>query len=184
MCCREQGLINWRRTCETFGLSSFLFSCKHPLLIASVQEISRNKILNTQKKEKKKKKVFFTIRYIWNDGLIHIGNSRKCTKSARDFACNICWELAQEYPKCGHLYCWPCLYKWLHFHSKRQECPLCMALVEENKLVRIYGIGGGKAKYLNPRSKPISNIDIPYHPTPKYQLPEDLSLAGLAFWII
>jgi hypothetical protein len=43
-----------------------------------------------------------------------------------------------------------------------------MALVEENKLDRIYGIGGGKPKYLNPRSKPISNIDIPYHPTPKY----------------
>jgi E3 ubiquitin-protein ligase RNF5 len=30
------------------------------------------------------------------------------------FECNICLELASEpvVTLCGHLYCWPCLYRW------------------------------------------------------------------------
>lgn len=30
------------------------------------------------------------------------------------FECNICYELAQEpvVTLCGHLYCWPCIYRW------------------------------------------------------------------------
>lgn len=31
------------------------------------------------------------------------------------FSCNICFEAVQEpvVTQCGHLYCWPCLYRWL-----------------------------------------------------------------------
>ncbi|KAJ8774917.1 hypothetical protein K2173_019921 [Erythroxylum novogranatense] len=46
---------------------------------------------------------------------------------AGDFDCNICLELAQNpiVTLCGHLYCWPCLYRWLNHHSQSHECPVC-----------------------------------------------------------
>lgn len=60
-----------------------------------------------------------------------------------NFECNICFELAQDpiVTLCGHLYCWPCLYQWLQVHSYSHECPVCKALVQEDKLVPIYGRG-------------------------------------------
>ncbi|KAI5381815.1 hypothetical protein KIW84_UN0414 [Lathyrus oleraceus] len=42
---------------------------------------------------------------------------------------------------CGHLFCWPCLYKWLHHRSHPQECPVCKGVVGEEKLVPLYGKG-------------------------------------------
>lgn len=56
------------------------------------------------------------------------------------FNCNICWQLAKNpvVTQCGHLYCWPCLYRWLHFHTKFQGCPVCEAIIEEHKLVNLY----------------------------------------------
>lgn len=59
------------------------------------------------------------------------------------FECNICFELAQDpiVTLCGHLYCWPCLYRWLHFHTFSHACPVCKAIIEEEKLVPIYGRG-------------------------------------------
>ncbi|XP_023523060.1 peroxisome biogenesis factor 10-like, partial [Cucurbita pepo subsp. pepo] len=42
------------------------------------------------------------------------------------FDCNICLDLARDpvVTCCGHLYCWPCLYRWLHLHSDAKECPV------------------------------------------------------------
>ncbi|KAF5814357.1 putative transcription factor C2H2 family [Helianthus annuus] len=59
------------------------------------------------------------------------------------FECNICFHLAQDpvVTLCGHLFCWPCLYKWLQFHSYSHECPVCKALVDDDNLVPIYGRG-------------------------------------------
>ncbi|KAL6574263.1 hypothetical protein OROHE_001167 [Orobanche hederae] len=93
-----------------------------------------------------------------------------CSKSnnnsgdAGDFECNICFELAQDpiVTRCGHLFCWPCLYKWLHIHSRSQECPVCKALIEEDKLVPLYGRGKNST---DPRSKSIPGMDIPHRPT-------------------
>ncbi|KAI5381809.1 hypothetical protein KIW84_UN0408 [Lathyrus oleraceus] len=42
---------------------------------------------------------------------------------------------------CGHLFFWPCLYKWLHHRSHPQECPVCKGVVGEEKLVPLYGKG-------------------------------------------
>ncbi|KAJ7944344.1 E3 ubiquitin-protein ligase [Quillaja saponaria] len=82
---------------------------------------------------------------------------------AGDFECNICFDLAQDpiITLCGHLFCWPCLYKWLHFHSHSQECPVCKALILEEKLVPLYGRG---KQQTDPRSKSYPGMEIPNRP--------------------
>ncbi|KAM7510248.1 hypothetical protein LguiB_009123 [Lonicera macranthoides] len=85
------------------------------------------------------------------------------TNDAGDFECNICFDLAQDpiVTLCGHLYCWPCLYRWLHLHSRSQECPVCKALIQEEKLVPLYGRGKTPS---DPRSKPVPGVEIPNRP--------------------
>lgn len=82
---------------------------------------------------------------------------------AGNFECNICFDLAQDpiVTLCGHLFCWPCLYKWLHIHSQSQECPVCKALIEEEKLVPLYGRGKNST---DPRSKSVPGVEIPHRP--------------------
>uniref|UniRef100_A0ACD5ZXI1 Uncharacterized protein n=1 Tax=Avena sativa TaxID=4498 RepID=A0ACD5ZXI1_AVESA len=60
------------------------------------------------------------------------------------FECNICLEAAKEpiVTLCGHLFCWPCLYQWLHGHSAHSECPVCKGEVLEVNVTPIYGRGG------------------------------------------
>ncbi|PSR99703.1 E3 ubiquitin-protein like [Actinidia chinensis var. chinensis] len=99
-----------------------------------------------------------------------IGESTRMTPQshgnnyAGNFECNICLDLAQDpiVTLCGHLYCWPCLYKWLHIHSHSRECPVCKALVEEEKLVPLYGRGKSST---DPRSKSIPGVIIPNRPS-------------------
>ncbi|KAK7252883.1 hypothetical protein RIF29_37138 [Crotalaria pallida] len=83
---------------------------------------------------------------------------------AGDFECNICFDLAQDpvITLCGHLFCWPCLYQWLHHHSHSQECPVCKALVQEDKLVPLYGRGKNQT---DPRTKSYPGMDIPHRPS-------------------
>eukprot|EP00884_Botryococcus_braunii_P014137 jgi/Botrbrau1/22724/Bobra.0132s0063.1 len=68
------------------------------------------------------------------------------------FECNICYELSREpvVTYCGHLYCWPCLYRWLQLKDTCQTCPVCKAGVDKDKVVPIYGRGGGSS---DPRKK-------------------------------
>lgn len=67
------------------------------------------------------------------------------------FSCNICYDLASEpvVTLCGHLYCWPCLYRWLQVQSHCRTCPVCKAGVEKDKVIPIYGRGGNE----DPRAK-------------------------------
>ncbi|KAI0501476.1 hypothetical protein KFK09_016421 [Dendrobium nobile] len=85
------------------------------------------------------------------------------SNDAGSFECNICFELAQDpiVTLCGHLYCWLCLYQWLHDHAQSSECPVCKAFIEEDKLVPLYG--RGKVS-MDPRSKSNSNVNIPHRP--------------------
>lgn len=64
-----------------------------------------------------------------------------------NFECSICLDLAQEpiVTRCGHLFCWPCIWKWLRMHSKSHECPICKAYIKEGKLVPLYGRGKNSA---------------------------------------
>ncbi|KAK7367455.1 hypothetical protein VNO80_09467 [Phaseolus coccineus] len=89
------------------------------------------------------------------------GNS---SNDAGDFECNICFDLAQDpvITLCGHLFCWPCLYRWLHHHSHSQECPVCKALVQEEKLVPLYGRGKTQT---DPRTKSYPGMEIPHRPS-------------------
>ncbi|XP_019165847.1 PREDICTED: E3 ubiquitin-protein ligase rnf146-like [Ipomoea nil] len=59
------------------------------------------------------------------------------------FDCNICLDLAQEpvVTCCGHLFCWPCLYRWLNLHSDAKECPVCKGEVTMKTMTPIYGRG-------------------------------------------
>ncbi|KAJ6810133.1 postreplication repair E3 ubiquitin-protein ligase RAD18-like [Iris pallida] len=65
------------------------------------------------------------------------------SEGAPDFECNVCLELAKEpvVTCCGHLFCWPCLYQWLHVHCSYQECPVCKGKVNESSIVPVYGRG-------------------------------------------
>ncbi|KAK6777215.1 hypothetical protein RDI58_023932 [Solanum bulbocastanum] len=64
---------------------------------------------------------------------------------SRGFECNICLDLANDpvVTFCGHLYCWPCIYKWIHLHSipseRHPQCPVCKADVSERSMVPLYG---------------------------------------------
>ncbi|KAG9454384.1 hypothetical protein H6P81_007288 [Aristolochia fimbriata] len=60
-----------------------------------------------------------------------------------NFECNICLDMAKEpvVTSCGHLFCWPCLYQWLHLHSDHKECPVCKGEVTESNITPIYGRG-------------------------------------------
>ncbi|XVE92769.1 hypothetical protein REPUB_Repub01dG0128000 [Reevesia pubescens] len=67
------------------------------------------------------------------------------------FDCNICLDAIQDpvVTLCGHLYCWPCIYKWLHSQiistenqdQKQQQCPVCNAEVSHAALIPLYGRG-------------------------------------------
>ncbi|MCD9645016.1 hypothetical protein HAX54_033658 [Datura stramonium] len=59
------------------------------------------------------------------------------------FDCNICLDLSKEpvVTCCGHLFCWPCLYRWLHLHSDAKECPVCKGEVTMKNVIPIYGRG-------------------------------------------
>lgn len=93
---------------------------------------------------------------------------------AADFECNICFDLAQDpvITLCGHLYCWPCLYRWLRGHSQSHECPVCKAILEEEKVIPLYGRGKTPT---DPRSKPVPGVAIPNRPAG--QRPETVPLS-------
>lgn len=59
------------------------------------------------------------------------------------FDCNICLDLSKEpvVTSCGHLFCWPCLYRWLHIHSDAKECPVCKGEVTVKNVTPIFGRG-------------------------------------------
>lgn len=92
-----------------------------------------------------------------------LSGPRSDGNEAGDFECNICFDLAKDpvITLCGHPYCWPCLYRWLRDHSQAHECPVCKALVEDEKVIPLYGRGKSP---VDPRSKPVPGDEIPNRP--------------------
>ena len=56
------------------------------------------------------------------------------------FECNICLETAKEpvVSKCGHLYCWPCIYTWMNQPRDTMVCPVCKSGISADSVIPIY----------------------------------------------
>ncbi|XP_047335453.1 E3 ubiquitin-protein ligase RMA1H1-like [Impatiens glandulifera] len=90
--------------------------------------------------------------------------------------CNICFEIGKEpiVTHCGHLFCWPCLYKWLNFHSNSRQCPVCKVPVDEARWVPLYGGLGGDNSTVDPTIPSRASViqrhqtfpQPPSHPSP------------------
>ncbi|WCJ30738.1 E3 ubiquitin-protein ligase RMA1H1 [Euphorbia peplus] len=93
------------------------------------------------------------------------------------FDCNICLDSVQDpvVTLCGHLYCWPCIYKWLHFQTdspeyeeeqqqQQQQCPVCKAEVSEGTLVPLFGRGQTTKQPPSKGKAPNLGIIIPRRP--------------------
>jgi hypothetical protein len=82
-------------------------------------------------------------------GGVHCGRAHRgdeATDAERDeaygaFECNICFDVATEpvVTLCGHMYCWPCLYRWLAPPLGRTHCPVCKGMVDATKVIPLYG---------------------------------------------
>lgn len=70
--------------------------------------------------------------------------------ASNGFDCNICLDSVQDpvVTLCGHLFCWPCIYKWLHYNNSSAQpqcqpdecrCPVCKAEISHTTLVPLYG---------------------------------------------
>lgn len=93
------------------------------------------------------------------------------------FDCNICLENAQDpvVTLCGHLYCWPCICKWLHLQTTTNDpdqqplCPVCKENISTSTLVPLYGHGRGQSSspsQVEPDSKDsFSGLQIPCRPS-------------------
>lgn len=95
------------------------------------------------------------------------GNGSKETEKASSacFDCSICLDFARDpvVTLCGHLYCWPCIYKWFDSQNsslgsnEHPQCPVCKAEISEKTMVPLYGRGqslseaGAEGKVIPPR---------------------------------
>nr|GMC50831.1 E3 ubiquitin-protein ligase RMA3-like [Ipomoea batatas] len=113
------------------------------------------------------------------DGAVSISKQKKSESSAPTmglenatgcFDCNICFESAHDpvVTLCGHLYCWPCIYKWLHIQDtsleseEQPQCPVCKAHISNTSLVPLYGRGSSSSDY---ESKKLElDFSIPQRP--------------------
>ncbi|KAI3933493.1 hypothetical protein MKX01_022072 [Papaver californicum] len=85
---------------------------------------------------------------------------------AANFDCNVCLDVAKEpvVTSCGHLFCWPCLYQWLHLHSDHKECPVCKGEVMESNITPIYGRGSSEMDEKKEGEEENSSLKIPPRP--------------------
>eukprot|EP00731_Ephydatia_muelleri_P023677 Em0015g1260a len=67
------------------------------------------------------------------------------------YECNICFDQAKEavVSLCGHLFCWPCIHKWMETRSSSATCPVCKSAIDKDRLIPLYG--RGTAKQEDPR---------------------------------
>ncbi|XP_076883162.1 E3 ubiquitin-protein ligase RMA1H1-like [Bidens hawaiensis] len=72
-------------------------------------------------------------------------SSKSVSETSTGFCeCNICLDSARDpvVTLCGHLYCWACIYKWLHIPTdNKPNCPVCKAHISDSSLIPLYGRG-------------------------------------------
>lgn len=93
------------------------------------------------------------------------GEKDKSSGSA-NFDCNVCLDVAKEpvVTSCGHLFCWPCLFQWLHIHCDHRECPVCKGEVAESDITPIYGRGSSGKEIEKEGKVADSSLTIPPRP--------------------
>lgn len=98
--------------------------------------------------------------------------NKKDDKSADDpdgaFLCNVCLEPVKDrdpvVTQCGHLYCWPCLYRWLNTHHS--TCPVCKAGVTQDNVIPIFIRGSVEDPRLKTTQENIPNRPLGHRPDP------------------
>jgi E3 ubiquitin-protein ligase RNF5 len=117
---------------------------------------------------------------------IHHSGSQDNNDNDLSFTCNICLEGVKDkdpvVTQCGHLYCWPCLYRWLHTRHSDSTCPVCKAGVTQENVIPIF-IRGSKA---DPRNRPTADAEeemnssssIPNRPQGHRPLPPVLDMGN------
>ncbi|KAE8680140.1 expansin-A12-like [Hibiscus syriacus] len=99
-------------------------------------------------------------------------STKEVEKDSGCFDCSICFESAKDpvVTLCGHLYCWPCIYKWLHVRAssldsgpQHKNCPVCKATISSGSLVPLYGHGTSSQSH---SKNPHSDMVIPQRPPP------------------
>jgi len=92
------------------------------------------------------------------------------------FDCNICLDTAHDpvVTLCGHLFCWPCIYKWLHVQlssvsvdQHQNNCPVCKSNITITSLVPLYGRGmSSPSSTFGSKKQDALSTDIPRRPAP------------------
>ncbi|XP_023751711.2 E3 ubiquitin-protein ligase RMA1H1 [Lactuca sativa] len=105
------------------------------------------------KKTTHKSPIFDTDNFIIMEGYLQESMSHAKWKSSSEtvdesnnvvsdnFDCNICLDTVQDpvVTRCGHLYCWPCVYKWMNLSNKVNTlCPVCKTEISEKTLISLY----------------------------------------------
>ena len=81
--------------------------------------------------EEKKTNIYDTI------NKTNLPHKEQKEKDLNSFECSICLDVAKEpvVTKCGHLFCWPCIYKW---NEQRKTCPNCNNPIDKKDCIPIY----------------------------------------------
>ena len=64
-------------------------------------------------------------------------NSNEQKQSISSYECSICLDVAKEpvVTKCGHLFCWPCIYSW---NQQKNKCPNCNNVIGKDDFIPVY----------------------------------------------
>lgn len=87
------------------------------------------------------------------------------------FDCNICLDFAHDpvVTLCGHLYCWPCIYKWFYIQSaslapdEYPQCPVCKSEVSHTAVIPLYGGGPSNTEC----ESNVASVDTDIPPRPR-----------------
>ena len=76
-----------------------------------------------------------------NNSSSNNNNNNNTENPNSQYECNICLDVARDavISMCGHLFCWPCLHKWLETRPNAQTCPVCKSAISKEKVIPLYG---------------------------------------------
>lgn len=97
-------------------------------------------------------------------GLLYTRAASSSIDTESPFICNVCLDITTKDPvvtQCGHLYCWPCLYRWLN--TRHATCPVCKAAVTKENVIPLFIRGNEQDPRASSSSAGVST-DVPSRP--------------------